>query len=158
MKPKSSFWFSPTYRIIKAMKEAGNGPGVIRQWLEPVAQWAESSKGPDAEALRAWLPLFQHRPFYTAEELSPIFPALAVGMGIVPKLYAPKEPHRLAQELLYGRLPLLVKPDGTRDYTNPLTGRTGDYFIVERLRFWEPMRLTQQEFENVIKGSANDIE
>lgn len=158
MKTPSSFWYSPTYRIIKAMQATGNGPGVIRRWLEPVAQWAESAAGPDAEALRAWLPLFQHRPFYTAEELAPIFPALAVAMNLAPKLYAPKDPKRLYHELTFGKLPILTMSDGSRDYTNPQTGRMGVYFIVERLHFWSSMHLTQQEFENVIEGSAHDAE
>lgn len=152
-----SFWFNPTYRIIKAMQASGNGPGVIQQWLEPVREWAQSAAGPDAEALRAWLPLFQQRPFYTVEELAPIFPALALGMGFADKLYAPKDPRRLYNELTYGKLPMLVKADGTSNYTNPLTGKTGFHFIVERLAFWAPMRLTQQEFENVVMGSMEHV-
>lgn len=136
---KSSFWYSPTYRIIKAMQATGNGPGVIRQWVGQLAETAEKHPGPEADAVLAWLPHWQMRPFYTAAELAPIFPALAMAMGFTDKMYAPKHPARLQRELEWGKLPQLA---GWRDY-----------FIVEHQHFWKNLRLTREEFEDVIRNA-----
>jgi hypothetical protein len=59
------FWKGgETYHIIQAMKATGNRPGVIAQWKETVAAWAQMNRtDPDAAAVNAWLPLWQVRPF-----------------------------------------------------------------------------------------------
>lgn len=139
MKPKSSFWFSPTYHIIKAMQATGNGPGVIRQWVNSLAEAAEKYPGTEAEAVKAWLPHWQVRPFYTAEELAPIWPALAVALKFTDKMYAQHHPARLKRELEWGRLPKLKGYDR--------------YFIVEHLHFWKNVTLTQQELEEVMRSA-----
>src|SRR5438309_10784301 len=67
-----------TYHIVNAMRRAGN-QGVIPRWKDSVARWAEmNSDSADAAAILAWLPFWHVRPFYTAEELSPMWPALAI--------------------------------------------------------------------------------
>lgn len=147
MKAKSSFWFSPTYKIIKAMQATGNGPGVIEQWVGQVAAWAEQYPGADSDAIKAWLPHWKMRPFYTAAELAPLFPALAVAMQFSDRLLAPKNPRRLYHELVYGKLPMLNQGATMR---HPVTLAPNQYFIVERLHHWSKLTLTQQEFENVI--------
>lgn len=113
------FWKSPVYGVIKAMKATGNQPGIIQQWVELARQWALENPGPDADAILAWVPHFQARPFYTAAELAPIFPALIVALGLAerPPRYSVK---RLEHLLDYGGLPRLTE--------NP------NYFIVERIK------------------------
>jgi hypothetical protein len=118
------FWQSDTYAVIKAMKATGNRAGVIAQWKDFVEQWAIiHSALPEAAAIRAWLPHWQVRPFYTASELAPIFPALLVALGFTAKMPPKKSPARLSYELQYGGLPFRT-----------LDGYT--FFVVERVHFW----------------------
>jgi hypothetical protein len=99
------FWKSDTYRIVRAMKATGNRPGVILLWKEMIERWAEQATGPDAEAVRAFLPLWQPRPFYSAAELAPVFPVLAIALGLRERPEAQKSPARLANELRMAKLP-----------------------------------------------------
>lgn len=123
----AKFWESPTYKIVKKMKATGNQPGVVRLWKAMVEHWAKTHTGPDAEAVKAWLPLWQERPFYLAEELAPIFPALAVTLGISKfdgRMPTPMSPARLASALKFAGLPFRV-----------IGNRT--YFIVEQIHLWQ---------------------
>ena len=121
-----SFWEGETYAIIKAMKATGNRPGIIAAWKEYVELWAVMRPGDrNAEAVLAWLPHWQVRPFYTAEELAPMWPALAIAVGHT--AYWPnvlKNAQRLQFELDYGGLPRLKQI------------QYGCYFIVERVHYW----------------------
>jgi hypothetical protein len=129
-----------TYHIVQAMKATGNRPGVIAQWKETVATWAQMHRtDPNGAAVNAWLPLWQPRPFYTAEELAPIWPALAIATGYTDRWPAVlKSPMRLEHELDYHKLPRLA-------YCR-------QYFIVERIHHWrcaldsEVMREMQHAF------------
>lgn len=145
---KPQFWYSPTYRIIKAMQATGNQPGMIVQWLRQVAIYAEKYPGPDAEAVKAWLPMWHFRPFYTAAELAPLFPALALAAGYSDKLYAPKHPARLKHELEYGKLPKLRDYEGCTAFLRD--GKQDEYFIVERLHYWTKRPVSQEEFERLV--------
>jgi hypothetical protein len=135
------FWNSPTYKIIKAMKATGNQPGVIAQWKDMVEAWAVKNKGPDAEAVKAWLPMWQVRPMYTAAELAPIFPMLAVALRFADRPTPQMSPKRLENELIYGALPR-VRLVGD-DYS--------PYFIVERIHHWRDRVLTQEDFQEILK-------
>jgi len=135
----NSFWYSPTYKIIRAMQATGNGPGVIRQWVGQLAETAEKHPGPEADAVKAWLPHWQNRPFYTAAELAPIWPALAMALGFADKMYAAKNPMRLRRELEWGKLPQLQGWPG--------------YFIVEQQGFWKKMTLTEEELRDVLRNA-----
>ena len=134
-----AFWYSPTYKIIKAMQATENGPGVIRQWVGQLAETAEKHPGPEADAVKAWLPLWQNRPFYTAAELAPIWPALAMAMGFSDKMYAQKHPARLKRELEWGNLPRLKG--------------WPDYFIVEHRSFWLKVELNAEELQEVLRNA-----
>jgi hypothetical protein len=139
----TTFWESETYAIIKAMKRSGNRPGVIAEWKDAVERWAdlpENLGNKDAAAVRAWLPAWQPRPFYTAAELAPMWPALAIAVGATMRLVHPKSAMRLANELDFGGLP---RVELTLDYPvdgNELDVRNlphfRDYFIVERIHHW----------------------
>lgn len=113
-----------TYHIIQAMKATGNRPGIIAQWKEAVAGWAQMNRtDPNAAAVNAWLPLWQPRPFYTAEELAPMWPALAIATGYTDRWPAVlKSARRLENELDYYGLPRLTF--------------CRKYFIVERIHHW----------------------
>lgn len=130
----NEFWKSDTYQIVKAMQATGNRPGVIAQWKELVEAWAECSKSPDAESVRTWLPMWHVRPFYTAAELAPIFPALAVVLDLAPlgRLTAQKSPARLANELRMAQLPYIVIGEEI-------------YFVVEQTHRWSKHPPTAEE-------------
>lgn len=128
------FWQGETWAIVKAMKATGNRPGVIAEWKEKVAQWAQMHRtDPNAAAVNAWLPLWQPRPFYTAEELAPMWPALAIAVGHTTHWPpVPKSAKRLEFELDYAGLPRL-------DF------HYRQFFVVERIHHWT--HATRQEIE-----------
>jgi hypothetical protein len=127
-----------TRHIIEMMKATGNRAGVIAQWKGAVADWAQKDRtNPDAASVNAWLPLWQPRPFYTAEELAPMWPALAIATGFTSRWPAVlKSARRLENELDFCGLPrlghLLQK-----------------YFIVERIHYWR--QASKEEIEREIK-------
>lgn len=124
-----------TYHIIRAMKATGNQQGIIVKWKDDVAAWAQMHRAdPNAAAVLAWLPFWQSRPFYTAEELAPMWPALAIATG-----YTDRWPVRqsliksaawLEHELDFHRLPRLPEP-----YRK--------YFVCERIHYWRSAPLTE---------------
>jgi hypothetical protein len=120
-----------TCRIIEAMKATGNRPGVVECWKNDVAAWAQMHRtDPDAAAVNAWLPLWQPRPFYTADELAPMWPALAIATGVAVRWPAVlKSARRLEFELDVHGLPRLA------DYPK--------YFIVERIHHWRRASLEE---------------
>lgn len=130
-----------TYRIIQAMKATGNQPGVIERWKSDVAAWANMNRtDPDATAVNAWLPLWQPRPFYTADELAPLWPALAIATGVTERWPSVlKSARRLEFELDFHKLPRL--PDYEKNWRN--------YFIVERIHYW------RDAHENDIRREIN---
>lgn len=122
-----------SYHIIQAMKATGNRPSIIAKWKEGVAAWAQMHPADrNAAAVLAWLPLWQARPFYTANELAPMWPALAIATGYTNRWTAPKSPLWLERELDFHRLPRLPEP-------------YRDYFVCERLHFWRSASLTEIE-------------
>jgi hypothetical protein len=127
-----------TYHIIQAMKATGNQPGIIAQWKESVAAWAQMNRtDPNAAAVNAWLPLWQPRPFYTAEELAPLWPALGIATGFTQRWpNVLKSSRRLEYELDFQGLPRL------RYFP--------DHFICERIHYWKiaPEDEIRREIEN----------
>ena len=103
------------------MKATGNQPGVIAQWVAMAHQWALENPGREADAILAWAPHFQPRPYYTAAELAPIFPALIVALGLAER--PPKYSAKTLEHMLdYGGLPRLTEDR--------------NYFIVEKIHEW----------------------
>lgn len=137
------FWKGETWAIVKAMKATGNRPGVIAEWKEKVAQWAQMHRtDPNAAAVNAWLPLWHPRPFYTAEELAPMWPALAIAVGHTTHWPpVPKSAKRLEFELDYAGLPFRFS-----------IGRK--YYIVERIHYWTDA--PQDEFDEVLFQEARN--
>lgn len=144
----TDFWQSDTYKIVEMMKATGNAPGLIERWKNMVEGWVQCNAGPDVEAAKAWLPMWQVRPFYTAAELAPLFPVLAVTLGLRKKPGPIKSANRLENELIFARLPAL----GTY-YLHDM--RAAKYFIVERQHFWLEQNMTQRDFEKLMWEISN---
>lgn len=155
MNAHNRFWDSDTYQIIKAMKSTGNLSGVIQSWKDAVANMIPHAAPRDQASLRAWLPLWQVRPFYTAAELAPMFPALTVAFGFRKTLSHVKSPKRLAVELDYGGLPRLMMLGGNTVYRNPITGERAVYYIVENIREWSSLYVSQEMFEKEFDRAYN---
>lgn len=136
---------SETYHIIQAMKATGNRSGVIARWKETIADWAQMHRtDPNAAAVNAWLPLWQIRPFYAAEELAPMWPALAIATGYTNRWPAVlKSAARLEHELDFHGLPRL----GCGPEFSDVPKRYRRYFIVERLHFWKKASVEEIEKE-----------
>lgn len=127
-----------TYHIVQAMKATGNRAGVIEQWKQAVAGWAQMHRtDPNAAAVNSWLPLWQPRPFYTAVELAPMWPALSIATGFTNRWPTVlKSARRLEFELDFHGLPRLrICPD---------------LFICERIHHWRAAsdEEIRQELEN----------
>ena len=135
-----TFWKGgETYHIIQAMKATGNNPGVIAHWKESVETWALlNPTDPNAAAVKAWLPLWRPGPFYTADELAPMWPALAIATGFANRWPSVvKSARRLEFELDFHLLPRLSEP-------------WRKYFICERIHHWKraPAEEISREVEN----------
>lgn len=135
---------TPNYRIVRAMLDRGNQPGLIREWFDGMKVWAAENKGQDAKALGLWLEYAKPRPFYTAEELAALWPAFNIALGMEKRLMPPPSANRLANELEFHRLPLFrLNAPG-----NP------KYFIVERCGFWKDYfrnkTITPEEFHELL--------
>lgn len=135
----SDFWKSDTYAIVKAFKANGNRPGLITQWKDAIEAWAmlpENAALPDAKAVLSWLPSWQVRPFYTASELVPLWPVLAVAVGWSDRpTPIVRSAARLENELDFAGLPYFM-----------WEGRK--YYIVERVHYWK---------EQVAQGNWQEI-
>jgi hypothetical protein len=106
----NDFWKSDTARIRQNDEgHAATEPGLVQHWLEAAAsvmQWARSVRRDRMrKRSRRGCRLWQPRPFYTAAELAPIFPMLAVALGLRARPEPQKSPARLANELRMARLP-----------------------------------------------------
>ena len=137
----TDFYKSDTYLIVQQMKATGNAPGLIERWKDMVAAWALCNPGPDADAVQAWLPLWQVRPFYSANELTPMWPALAVTLGVRERFPAIRAAHRLENELIFAGLPhrrMMDRP----------------HFAVERVHYWRnaPQDEWEKEMSNAQHG------
>lgn len=131
--------------LVQEMKARGNQSGLVTQWKEKVAKWAESNpKSLDAQAVSAMLPLWQVRPFYTADELAPILPALFMVAGLRETPGPKIGPATTKNMLLKSGLPLLA--NGAL-FRNPFTGASDQYFIVERIHHWAKRPMQQEEFD-----------
>jgi hypothetical protein len=130
----TGFWNSDTYKIVQAMKGTGNRPGIVAQWKAEIEKWALNAvNDPEAASVRAWLPMWQVRPFYTATELAPMWPALAIALGLRERMTEAPSARRLEFELHYAELP-------------SFWFRGDTYFIVERIHHWR-----QQPIEEIVK-------
>lgn len=135
---RHTFWKGETWAIVKAMKATGNRPGVIAEWKDRVAQWAQMHPSDtNAAAISAWLPLWQPRPFYTVEELAPMWPALAIAVGHTTHWPpVPKSAKRLEFELDFAGLPSF-QYQGLK------------YYVVECIHYWKKI---------IVLGDMQEIE
>lgn len=152
MSEKNPFWDSEIYKVIQGLKRCGNQPGMVATWIASVEQWANINvASPDAKAIRDMMPFWRARPFYTASELAPIIPALALAFGISTRPSPIMTGARLAYQLDYGGLPKLKRDNGT-SYFHDAMGVLREYYIVEHIHKWANEVMSQEEFENVLFG------
>lgn len=122
-----------TRHIIEAIKAH---PRLVEHWKASVAQWAQMNRtDPNAQAVNAWLPLWQTRELYSAEELAPLWPALAIASGFTKHWpNVPKGAALIENELRFCGVPCR--------YVN---GRI--YFAIERRGYWRHAETSKWEKE-----------
>lgn len=136
-----------TKHIVHAMMNTGQRQreaSVIATWKAAVEQWAKLNPGnPDAEAVLSWLPHWQARPFYTADELAPMWPALAIATG-----FTDQWPVR--KSLIKSAVQLEFELDF---YGLPRLSYCPRYFIVERIKYWQFAKDSEvmQELQNAYR-------
>jgi hypothetical protein len=120
----TAFWKGgETYHIIQAMKATGNQPGIIAQWKESVAAWAQMHRtDADAAAVNAWLPLVATAAVLHGRGIGALWPALGIATGFTNRWPACSNRRRLEFELDFHGLPRL------RYFP--------EYFICERIHHW----------------------
>lgn len=150
---KNPYWNSPVFQVVKGMKASGNMPGMVARWIEAAAHWAgEHAPLPEAKAIQAMLPYWRARPFYTASELAPIFPALMKVFGIADKQHE-MSGARLGYMLDDAGLPKLKNANGSTFFHDAM-GVLQEYYVVERLHHWSTQVFTQDEFEEILFGDV----
>lgn len=143
---------SDTYAIVNTILRRGNEPGLITEWFAGMKEWADANAGPDAAALRLWLAFAKPQPFYTAQNLSLLWPALKLTLGLASRMEAPPSANRLANELEFCGLPVLMNDQGGHSFFGP-DGRPATYFVVEHCHKWKGVRLSQADFDEVLLGA-----
>jgi hypothetical protein len=141
-----------TKKIVDQMRVQGNRPGLVEIYRREMRAWALGHSGTaDAKALDVWLPKFPSRPFYTARELVPLFPALGLALGYTKVLQGQKSSARLANELHFCKLPVLMNANGTSRFRHPVYVKADnepqEFFIVEHIHKWRTLQVTQADFE-----------
>lgn len=136
-------------QIVNVILRRGNGPGLIAEWFDGMRAWADANDGQDASALRTWLGVVCNRPFYNADELAPLWPALKLTLGLAKRMEAAPGANRLANELKFHRLPVLRNADGTPFFFSGGNSSRREFFIVEHVHKWRDAVLTQQEFDDI---------
>lgn len=134
----AKFWNGPIYQVVRKMKASGNQPGIVHHWKAMVQAWADREESADAAAVRAMLPLWQERPFYTAAELAPIMPGLAAALCVATPTGAfmpVMSPARLSNHLRMAGLP-------HHQIGNKL------YFLVEHTHRMDEIIPMIEEFHN----------
>lgn len=126
----------------------GNQPGIFTQWFAGMRRWAEHNQTPDAKALQMWLDLVKARPFYTADELSGLWPALKLTLGLNDYLAPKPSANRLHNELNFLRLPVLRNLNTGATYFPGI----GSLFIVERVHYWRDRGATPEEVHIIREG------
>lgn len=159
---------TPIGRVAEMMKRA-NGPNVIFMWITSAIQWADEmlTAPPDKlspamfkklHAIKNFLPLQEVRPFYSAEELNMIFPALAEELagyrgGDIRSL----TPAKLSKALRDAGIGVLLPADDPNGFWRNNT--QSQYLIVSDVKnpMWQK-HFTQAEFEAMIHQSPKYYE
>jgi hypothetical protein len=143
-----------TFTIVNTILRRGNEPGLISEWFAGMKAWAEANGGQDAAALKIWLDLVKPRPFYTAFELSKLWPALRLTLGLTSRMEEPPSPNRLANELKFFGLPVLKNTNGKSFFFHGGNSSPAEHFIVEHCHKWRGQSLDQIEFDNIYFGNS----
>lgn len=147
MKAKAEL--SPTYQIVNMICRRGNQPGIIREWFDGLRKWASENTGPDAEALRCWMDIARVRPFYTAEELAPLWPALKLTLGLASRLDPAPGANRLHNELVFHGMPKLQNAEtGSFEFFESHQR----YFIVEHVHRWRNNPIEPGVLASILAG------
>lgn len=140
-------------RLAEDMR-AASGPSVIQSWLDKAVVWAENMEISQntklagmARAVLNSIRQYQIRPWYTPEELTTMFPYLAIQfMGA--EAGSPS-PGKLSQELRENGISYLVNQNDPRGFM--WRGRLFQFLVVAQFDRWrEPV--SQAEFDEYMRS------
>ena len=132
--------------FVQACKRAGSR-NLIDELLDPFRLLAAAGKAPPDVA--AAVRLFRPRPWYSAQELAFMWPAIC--LGIAGKQVGRKpDAATLSKRLVQYRLPRLKDWNG--EYLYVWQGVAREYFLVQDVNRWRRLRVSQTEFEERMDG------
>ena len=115
--------------------------------LDPYRLLAATGKAPADVA--AALKLFKARPFYSAQELAWFWPLISIGLASKERAYKP-DAAALHKRLVEFKLPRIRQWGGSFDFV--WQGVARQYFVVQDVRRWRNIRITQHQFEEIMHG------
>lgn len=146
----------PFVRLAHEMRESKEN--YIAHWISDALTWASDSTLPTSSASKATkeyaqtilrtFPEITVRPWYTADEITLMFPDLFMQYPEI-KRWNGVSPNLVSSELRAGGLPMLAPESGEQGFI--YNGRVANYFVVHNQDEWiEP--LTQEQFEFHMKN------
>lgn len=132
--------------FVTACKKAGSR-NLVNELLDPFRLLGAG--GNAAPEVAAAVQLFQPRPFYSARELAYFWPLISIGLAAKDKAWKPS-PERLHERLVELKLPRMRQWDGRYDFM--WRDAAQQFFIVQDVRAWSKVRLTQRRFEEIMHG------
>lgn len=132
--------------FVKAVKAAG-ARNLVDELLDPFRLLVASGKAPSD--VQAAVHLFKRRPFYSAQELAYLWPLISIGLADKERAWKP-DAAWLHKRLMRLRLPRIREWSG--GYNFVWQGAARQYFIVQDVRRWSKVRLSQRDFEEILSG------
>lgn len=145
---------SPVQTLADDMRENDGNMHTLVQWLNVAEEWANSAEvGSDpkmaaqARAVKQGMQHIQVRPWYTAEELTLVFPV------VLAQLYSTRSketwtPGGLSRTLRDSGIPFLVNRDDPEGFM--WHGRMRQYLVISQFNDWA-QAITQADFERNMK-------
>lgn len=132
--------------FVKACR-AAKERNLVDELLDPYRLLVATGKAP--ADVKAAVSLFKARPFYSAQELAWFWPLISIGLASKERAFKP-DAAALHKRLVEFKLPRIRQWDGSFDFV--WQGVARHYFVVQDLRRWRNVRITQRQFEEIMSG------
>lgn len=149
-KPQALAWARNGWRddssyraFVEACKAAGDR-NLVQELLGPFELVQRAAPQPD---IGAALATFKPRPWYSAAELSRLWPLVCIGLACKQQGRSPS-PVKLAERLTIHGLPKLRQWDGSQEFLHH--GKRQEFFIVQDVWAIANQRYTQTDFDRVM--------
>lgn len=134
-------------RFASAVRRAG-ARNLVDELMDPVR--VNVAAGDAEPGMAAALASYRARPFYTPAELAILWPMIGAGFAGTKGVYQPTAAV-LRAALVRAKLPLLLKTGGSTWFQH--NGRLQEFFICSDLNRWAGRPITQEQFDQIMRGS-----